>query len=254
MRKFALFFTLILLAALAVGADFAAGRLFETRARSMLQQEFRLEEEPVVQVRDFPFLVSLVRERLDTVDVAASGVRAGDVTLDQVRIDLRNVEIPRSVLLGDTGTVTIGRAGGRIRVSENEISRLLERQVPGARLRLLADGMRVDLAQQVFGQAVDVSLTGTPSLEDGQLRFQPEAVETSVQIPPAVERLVLAQTYTVEIPPLPGGLTVDRMVTEPGALVLFASTGMIQIDASGISTPADAGTPSPADTPQTLTR
>lgn len=238
MRRFVLLTFLVLVAAAAVGADFVAGRLFESRAQSLIQQRFRLEQEPVVQVRDFPFLLSVARERLNTVDVAADRVRAEDVTLDEVRMNLRDVALPRSVLLEGRGAVTVRRAGGRVRVSEEELSRLLERQVPGARLRLGAGSMRLEMTQQLLGQPVAVALTGTATLDGDRVRFQPRAVRASVPIPPAIEQVVLAGSYSVQVPPLPGDLTVERIVLEPGALVLFATAGPIRLDASGVSTAA----------------
>src|SRR5215210_895695 len=66
-RLLVLFSVLAVLAVVLVAADFIGGRVFEDRAGKAIQSRLGLEQPPSVQVRDFPFLLSLARERLRTV-------------------------------------------------------------------------------------------------------------------------------------------------------------------------------------------
>jgi LmeA-like phospholipid-binding len=232
MRKFLVI--LVLLAVIGVAADFLASRTFETRTRQLVQQRFDLEREPVVQVRDFPFLLSLARGRLATVDVAASEVDAGNFALDRLQLDLRGVTIPRDVLLGRPGTISVERAGGQVRITEEEINRLLSEQLDGAAVDLATNGVTVRLTVEggVLPEPVPVRVRGIATVRGGRILLLPQEVDAGdVQVPPAL-LAQLNQQVAYRLPELPGGMVPDRVTTEPGAAVIGAHLDGFSVKAS----------------------
>jgi hypothetical protein len=220
MRKFLVF--VVVLAVLGVAADFLAGRAFETRTRQVVQQRFDLQREPVVQVRDFPFLLSVARGRLDTVDVAATDVDAGEFTLDRLQLTLQDVEFSRDLLVGRPGTVTVRRATGQVRITQDEVNRLIATQLDGASIAIGKDGVTVSLRIEtpLFAEPLPVRVLGILTVRGGRIIFLPQRAQAAgVDIP---DQLVeqLNQRVAYQLPPFPGGLVPDRVSNEPGALVI----------------------------------
>ena len=217
-----------------IAADFAAGRIFEGQARKALQSELGLERPPAVQVRDFPFLFSLARGRLSTVDVAASDLVADGVTIEDLQLTMHDVLIQRQLALGRAGTVTVERVDGRARISEKEINRALADRLQGATVRLDGTGVRIQARQVILGQQVDVLLKGRLEARGGRLVFVPEEVDAGgVTLPEATLRALRARGFEYPLPPLPGGMTPERIVTEPGAVVVFGRLGPLHLDVRG---------------------
>jgi LmeA-like phospholipid-binding len=232
MRKFLV--VIVILAVIGVAGDFLAGRAFETRTRQIVQQRFALQREPVVQVRDFPFLLSLARGRLDTVDVATTDVDAGNIDLDRLQLDLRGVSIPRSVLLGRPGTISVERVGGQVRITEEEVNRLIREQLDGAAIAFGANGVTVRLNFEggVLPEPVPVRVLGILTVRNGRIVLLPQQVDAgNVEIPSAlVEQL--NQRVSYQLPELPGGMIPDRVTTEPGALVIGAHLDGFSVNAA----------------------
>lgn len=220
MRKFLV--VVMVLAVIGVVGDFLAGRAFETRTREVVQQRFQLQGEPVVQVRDFPFLLSVARGRLDTVDVATSGVDAGNFTLDRLQLSLQDVQFPREVLLGRPGTITVRRASGQVRITEEEVNRLIATQLDGARIDIGRDGVTAHLTLQtpLFAEPVPVQVRGILTIRAARIIFLPQGVQAEGFDLPRQLVDQLNQRVAYRLPPLPGGMVPDRVSNEPGALVI----------------------------------
>lgn len=220
MRKFLVF--VVVLAVIGVAADYLAGRAFETRTREVVRQRFDLAREPVVQVRDFPFLLSVARGRLDDVDVAATGVDAGDFTLDRLQLALQGVEFPRGLLLGRPGTVSVRRATGQVRITEEEVNRLIASQLDGAAIDIGRDGVtvRLRIESPLFAEPVPVQVRGILTVRGGRIVFLPQdASAAGIDVPDQVLDQV-NQRVAYRLPELPGGMVPDRVSNEPGALII----------------------------------
>jgi hypothetical protein len=231
MRRFrTLLIVLIVLGIVGVGADFVAGRLFESRTRTAVQQHFDLAKKPAVEVRDFPFLFSLARGKLRTVDVAVSDVRTEGLTIEDLQLTLHDVTIPREVVTGGSGTVTVEGAGGRLRLSEEEINRLLAERLKGAKVQLDERGMQIEARQVILGQTVDALVRGRLEARGGKLVFTPQQVDAGgVSLPAQILDQIRGQAFEYPLPPLPGGLVPEGIVTEPGALVVTGRLGALDI-------------------------
>ena len=158
MRK--LLVAAVVLVLLGAGADFVAARIFEGRVTEALQQEYDLGRRPVVQVRDVPFLPHLATGQFSTIDLAATDATARGINAAQLKLTLHGVRVPREVMRGEPGRITVDRADGTIELSEAEVNRLLADRLQGGRLAIGQDGVQVRTQLQVLGQPLELLVTG----------------------------------------------------------------------------------------------
>jgi hypothetical protein len=221
MRK--LLVAAIVLVLLGAVADFAAARIFEGRVTEALQREYDLGRRPVVQVRDVPFLPHLATGRFSTIDLAATDATARGINAAQLKLTLHGVRVPREVMLGGPGRITVDRADGTIELSEAEVNRLLGDRLQGGRLAIGQDGVQVRTRLQLLGQPLDVLVTGRLGARDGGVTFTPTQVRLGDRGPldPAQADLLSSQlTFQVPLPELPAGVRLERVDTRPGRVVL----------------------------------
>jgi hypothetical protein len=223
----------VVLVLLGAGADFAAARIFEGRVTEALQQEYDLGRRPVVQVRDFPFLPHLATGRFSTIDLAATDATARGINAAQLKLTLHGVRVPREVMLGEPGRITVDRADGTIELNEAEVNRLLADRLQGGRLAIGQDGVQVRTQLQVLGQPLDLLVTGRLGARDGGVTFTPTQIRLGDRaLDPAQEELLSSQfTFRVPLPELPAGVRLERVDTRPGTVVLSGRAAGIGVAA-----------------------
>jgi hypothetical protein len=231
MRK--LLVAAVVLVLLGAGADFVAARIFEGRVTEALQQEYDLGRRPVVQVRDVPFLPHLATGRFSTIDLAATDATARGINAAQLKLTLHGVRVPREVMLGEPGRITVDRADGTIELSEAEVNRLLADRLQGGRLAIGQDGVQVRTQLQVLGQPLDLLVTGRLGARDGGVTFTPTQIRLGDRaLDPAQEELLSSQlTFRVPLPELPAGVRLERVDTRPGTVVLSGRAAGIGVAA-----------------------
>ena len=229
MRK--LLIAVIILVLLGAGADFVAARVFEDRVTDALQREYDLGRRPVVQVRDFPFLPHLATGRFSTIDVAATGAHAKGVNAAQLQLTLHGVRVPRAVMLGEPGRVTVERADGTIELTEAEINRLLADRLQGGSLDIKDEGVEVRADLPLVGEAL---VTGRLGARGGAVTFTPDQIRLGAQgrLDPATENLLADRfTFQVPLPELPAGVRLERVDTRPGTVVLSGRAASVGVAA-----------------------
>jgi hypothetical protein len=232
MRK--LLVAVVVLLLLGAGADFAAARIFEDRVTEELQREYDLGRRPVVQVRDFPFLPHLVTGRFSTIDVAATDASARGINAAQLKLTLHGVQVPRDVLLGEPGQITVDRADGTIELTEAEVNRLLADRLGGGELAIGADGVVVRTQVELLGQPLDVQVAGKLGARDGDVTFTPSEIRLGDRGPldPSQQDLLSSQfTFQVPLPELPAGVRLERVDTRPGTVVLRGRAASVGVAA-----------------------
>lgn len=230
MRK--LLIAVVLLLGLAVAADFIAARVFESRVTTALQRRYDLGKRPIVQVRDFPFLPHLVSGHFSTIDLATDHASARGLTVESLELHLRDVTVPRSVMLGRSGLVRVARSDGEVTLSQAEINRLVAERLQGGSLTLGSGGARVQLRSQVLGRPLTVVVVGRLGARAGRIAFTPQTVQISGVSDPLLEQQLTSQfTFDVSLPPLPAGFMVDRLDVEPGAALLVGHAGPVEVAA-----------------------
>jgi DUF2993 family protein len=232
MRK--LLIAVVVLVLLGAGADFAAARIFEDRVTEALQREYDLGRRPVVQVRDVPFLPRLATGRFSTIDLAATDATARGINAAQLKLTLHGVQVPREVMLGEPGRITVDRADGTIELTEAEVNRLLADRLQGGSLAIKEDGVEVRSQVQFLGQSLDALVTGELGAREGGVTFTPEEIRLGEQgrIDPSAEDLLTSRfTFQVPLPDLPAGVRLERVDTRPGTVVLSGRAAAVRVDA-----------------------
>jgi hypothetical protein len=232
MRK--LLIAVVVLLLLGARADFAAARVFEDRVTEALQREYDLGRRPVVQVRDVPFLPHLATGRFSTIDLAATDATARGINAAQLQLTLHGVRVPRDVLLGDPGRITVDRADGTIELTEAEVNRLLGDRLQGGALAVKEDGVELRARVPLLGQTLEALVTGELGARDGRVTFTPKEIRLGEQgrIDPATEDLLASQfTFEVPLPELPAGVRLERVDTRPGTVVLSGRAAGVRVDA-----------------------
>lgn len=220
----------LLIVAVAVGADFAAARVFERRVTTGLERKYQLSDRPVVQVRDVLFLPHLLTGRFTGIDLKASDARTGGITLTSVEVRLRGVHVPRAVLLGRRGVVRVDRAEGQVELSQDQVNQLLRDRLQGGSVAIDASGVRLRVETQVLGRRVEVVVKGRLGVRAGRMTFQPESVEVSGVRDPALEAALLSRfSFAVPLPPLPADIEVERVDTGPGVVVLAGRATAVEV-------------------------
>jgi LmeA-like phospholipid-binding len=231
-----LLIAVVVLVLLGAGADFAAARIFEDRVTDALQREYDLGRRPVVQVRDFPFLPHLATGRFSTIDVAATDATARGINAAQLKLTLHGVRVPREVLLGEPGRVTVDRADGTSGLTEAEVNRLLGDRLRGGELAIGEDEVevRTQVPVPLLGQPLDVLVSGRLGARDGDVTFTPGEIRLGERgaLDPAAEDLLSSQlTFQVPLPELPAGVRLERVETRPGTLVLSGRAASVGVAA-----------------------
>jgi DUF2993 family protein len=232
MRK--LLIAVVVLVLLGAGADFAAARIFEDRVTEALQREYDLGRRPVVQVRDVPFLPRLATGRFSTIDVAATDATARGINAAQLKLTLHGVQVPREVMLGEPGRITVDRADGTIELTEAEVNRLLADRLQGGALAIKEDRVEVRSQVQFLGQSLDALVTGELGARAGGVAFTPEEIRLGEQgrvDPSATDLLTSRFTFQVPLPDLPAGVRLERVDTRPGTVVLSGRAAAVRVDA-----------------------
>lgn len=229
MRK--LLIAVVVLVLLGAGADFAAARIFEDRVTEALQREYDLGRRPVVQVRDFPFLPHLATGRFSTIDLAATDATARGINAAQLQLTLHGVRVPRDVMLGEPGRISVDRADGTIELTEAEVNRLLADRLQGGTLAIKEDGVEVRSQVQFLGQSLEALVTGELGARDGGVTFTPKEIRLGElgRIDPSQGGLASRFTFQVPLPELPAGVRLERVDTRPGTVVLSGRAAAVRV-------------------------
>ena len=215
----AILFTLLVLAALFVGADTALRAYVEGRVAGAVQASLNLPARPDLDLQGFPFSVSFFRGRFDHVEVAVTDVELEGLRLDGVVLRFANVRFaPRQLL---SGAARIGARGGsaEAQVGERALTSYLQEHDAPVDIALPGPGVRVSTTVAVAGAETSASATGPLGLEGDTLVFEPQEVELegSVGIPPQ------ALAFSVGLPELVPGMSYERVVVSDGMATLEAS-------------------------------
>jgi DUF2993 family protein len=221
MRK-ALLVLLILVVGGLIAADRIGVRIVEDQIAEQVAAEYELNRRPEVTIHGVPFLTQAVRGRYDRIDVAMSEYTQKDVTLRDVKIDMRGVRAPLSeVANGNTSNVTARTATASAILP----FQLLQKYAPKEIRRISARGK--DVQVDLTGALLGVPLSGTAivavQVGDQGVQVVPQSIGTGgLQVPLDAVRDQL--TWTVPVQDLPVGSRISKVeVTSAGVRVTAAA-------------------------------
>jgi hypothetical protein len=250
---------LIVLAAVAVGVDYAAAALTESAVSREMREQTGLADDPTVRINNFPFLTQAIAGRYKSVDVTAEHIALGPLRDVQLRTQLRDVRAPLSELLGDgPRTLAVREAEGTVRFGAPDVERLLpgvdklyidgidaeglERAVddggdPGLVQIDPATAARLGGTVDVLGEKQPVTVIAVLQLADGQAQIVPRDIrlgdDSADPLPLPVQRS-LGRLFSLRIDPgsLPLQVTPTKLRATSGGLEISGLTGRLVLGGS----------------------
>ncbi len=207
-----------------IGADRIAARLAGAATDAALARHG--VQHAQAHYRGFPFLTQLARKRFDRVDVTATTLTHDGLTVQDVRLHLRDVH-PATGVAANT-SLDVGALTGSFALPYATVT--AKAGLPAGSLSSSGDGVRVARTVSVLGSDVAISGVGQVRVEGDQLVIRP----TKVSLPGGVADSVasaVARQIEVRYPltGLPAGLQVTAVRPTPTGLVVTVAGTRVRL-------------------------
>ena len=217
---------MVVLAVVAVGADFGARSLAESRLASSVQASLDLPQRPDIELQGFPFLLQAAQGRLDGVSVEVRDFEAGGIPLQRVTLSFEDLEFDGVALVSGSGTVASRGGTAQAVLSEIALSRYLQDQGTPVVVRLRGPGVQVTTRISTGTKTTTATAEGAVRIQDGHLVFSPKdvAIEGSVGVPAA------ALAFDLPLPDLVPGITYESVLVSDGVAAIEASLAGAELE------------------------
>jgi hypothetical protein len=160
------------LVGLLIIVDVAGRYVAEAATAKALESSLNLSGQPKVTIGGVPFLPHLMSGSFPSVTVEGQQVDSGDLTLERVHAELKDVRVPvLSLARGERVHVSADSGTGTAVVTAAEITRVLQRRGTGVTVEFQGGNVRV----QVPGLPAFVH--ATVDVESGQLVLRATAIQ-----------------------------------------------------------------------------
>jgi hypothetical protein len=151
--------------------DRMVARLVAGKLAHRLACAAELSTEPAVTMGGYPFLTQTISGHYRSIDVVATGLHRGDVTVGRVEAEVHDVELPD----GDR-PATVGSLAASATIGFSTLpTELNGRPVTYA---ATADGrLTVSTTTAFNGLEIPVTVISRPRLDDGELTMKPDEIE-----------------------------------------------------------------------------
>jgi hypothetical protein len=217
--------TVLALGVILVAADLAARTWATGRIAAQVRQEYDLAQDPSVSVAGGSFLWQAARGRFEDVTVGIAELETDDVTLQDVRVRIPEVDVPLRVLTGGSGTVDVAAGTVRAQTSFAELAQVVSVAGLDVELTRADDAVRASTTVGVLGLGLDLAVTVRPELDGSTVAFAPVSAELAgAQIPLSrAESLLEAAGFggwSIELDDVPDQVVLDALqVTDDGVVV-----------------------------------
>ncbi|MGH2710628.1 MAG: LmeA family phospholipid-binding protein [Actinomycetota bacterium] len=220
---------LLVLVAIALGADFGIKEIAETRLASSVETALDLPERPDIDLQGFPFLLQVARGRLDAVSVEVTDVDVEGLVLDSITLSFEDLEFESSALIRGSGSIASRGGTAQAVVTEDALSAYLQDQGTPVLVTLPGPGIRVETRVSTGGETTTATAQGPVTVEGGRLVFAPEdvQVEGTVGVPAA------ALAFDIPLPALIPGITYESVLVQDGIAAIEASLEGAELDVGG---------------------
>lgn len=188
---------------------------------------------PEASIGGFPFLTQVTAGRYERISLRLRDVGSGPLRLPLVELTAAGVTASPRTLVSRDGPIDAERVTGAATIGYEQVRALTGRDG----LTLAPDRGRIGVRLPVELLGVPVTLVGTASVEATGDVIQVRVTELDVVEPPAlppgagplVDQILRDLSVDVPLPPLPYGLSVDRVRAEPAGLVVTVSAADVPL-------------------------
>jgi hypothetical protein len=266
--------TLVVLAAVLVGADYGLAAAAEYQVSKRMRTELDLASDPSVDIHGFPFITQALSGDYRDISINATGVPAKDTLRDlEIDADLHDVRVKLSDLLsGNVSSIRVDEVDGQVKVKASDVGRLLKLpdltinpvsldtvlgvgaqdaeeqkeklQNPGDPNPMASQaGVELSATIELAGEKTAVNAFGVISLSHGAVVITPKKLQlsnglVSGQIPDGVlqgfAHLFAAQLSSATLP-LPFQVQATGVDVESGALVVQGKADNLVINSSAVN-------------------
>lgn len=212
--------TLVVLVVLLVAVDRIAAVVAQNQLASMAQKEAAKYQvrsaDTSVKIGGFGFLPQLIKQDFSKVTLTMGKPAFAKVPGEKLTVDMKNVHVPRSLLFGQSGTVTVGTTDMQVKLSPRELGRLAARTTNIQGLSTEVVGGKLHLKYAANGINLDVPVS--PQLQDGKIALV--LADQSGSIPGALKSQLAGG---IELPKLPYDAQLTQVSIQDNAVVLDAT-------------------------------
>ena len=199
---------------LLVGLDFGARLVAQNVMAAQIEQQ-GLPRKPDVSIEGFPFLTQVVARDFRQVDISASNVPAGPVTITSLTATARGIRLNSYAF--SSGTIT--SLSGTVVISFSSLANTMTAEV--GPLGQLASSVGLDLTAAGPDEVIaSLPLVGSATWRVTRLtgnRLNIHLVSSSGDLSPSL--LSAIQNVSLQLPKLPLGLTIDSVYVGPAGVV-----------------------------------
>lgn len=208
---------LVVIAALAVGLDRGLVIVAENVVASRIQESTGLDRQPAVDIRGLPFLTQAVGGTYRHVTASLPALQRGDVRLENLVVNLRDVRAPLVRMLRTDRPITARAAS--VTASATVPYALVEARAPGD-MRASPAGQRLRLFGNTGFLGRDISGSALVEVSPAAGGLELDATRVRLQGRPAPARLADRLSFTIDVGELPFGLRITgAQVTRKGVRV-----------------------------------
>ncbi|MET9271241.1 DUF2993 domain-containing protein [Kribbella sp. NPDC003557] len=224
--------TLVVLAVLAIVVDRAAAYVAENQLASMAEQEAKQYDVrsagTSVKIGGFGFLPQLVKEDFSKVTLTMEKPTFSGVPGEDLKVELQDVHVPRSLLTQQSGAVTVAATDLRLQLSPRELARLAVKSTGLEGLSFVVVDGKLHAKASIRGIAFDVPIL--PQVQQGKVMLG--LGELSDSIPSYVREAVQNQlAQGVTLPELPFGAQLTGISVVDNSVVLTAAVKDLKFNA-----------------------
>src|SRR5215469_16079342 len=216
-RTMGIFAVVVILVLLAI-ADLVAKAIAENNIASQIRAQDPQITNPSVSIPGFPFLPQVIARDIHEIDISASNVPAGPVTITSVKAVAKGVHVNGSFNGGKVDTID-----ATVFIGFNSLSSALASQTSGIGNVTLSDGGNGDIKASfsVLGASV---LTETAKVTLGgnqvSIAWQPTSGDSGGLIGQALGGATTLPNMAFPLPKLPAGVNVTSLaVTQQGIVI-----------------------------------
>lgn len=231
---------ILVLAGLAVAADYGARTAAQAVLADRIQQSAALPNPPDVQITGFPFLTQVLAGRYRAVDVRLADLPTTEgLRVDQVQARISGVHLPLSALFdGGGANIPVDRATATGVVSFATLDGAAAQALPSGTMTVrFGDGghgrLGVDATYHGAGPAVTITATAKLALAGGRIRLS-VLPDTLSEVPQQLRSQVAGLLeMTLDVQRLPLGLTPTAVAVGPAGVTLTVQATTLTLPAGG---------------------
>jgi hypothetical protein len=225
-----LLIVVVIVALLGFGADrlaesVAEGRLATVAATEAAKYDVQAADTSA-EVAGFAFLPQVAKGDFTKITLTMREPTVEAVTAENLNLVMNDIHVPRSVMTGGAGTVTVDNADLQLKLSPASLTKLVAASSGYRNLSLKIVDEKLQATMTVRG--LKASATVIPEARNGRLGLQ--VGELPGEVPSVVGEAIKAQLAKgIKLPDLPFNATLKQFAVQDQSVVLTATASNLEL-------------------------